>query len=346
MRIENEIKLDYSDVLICPKRSESPSRKNVLLHRKFKFLNSGFDWEGVPIVASNMSTVGTMDMARALSKFDMSVCLHKHYSIDRLVKFFSESNNAFYTMGIKDEDAEKFNVFVERYGRSPDFICLDVANGYTRHFVDYCKRMRDKCPKSVLMAGNVCTPEMVQELLLAGGVDIVKIGIGPGSACTTRIVTGIGYPQLSATIECADAAHGLKGHIIADGGCTCPGDVVKAIGAGADFVMLGGMLAGHDECEAEWEINSQTGRKTFMKFYGMSSKEAMDKFNGGVANYRAAEGRSAKIPYRGSVSDTVQEVLGGLRSACTYVGTESLKDLSKCCKFVRVNNTHNRIFEN
>ena len=345
MRIENEIKLDYSDVLICPKRSESPSRRNVVLERKFKFLNSGAEWEGVPIVAANMATVGTFSMVRALAGFNMPVCLHKHYPVEHLVKFFSE-NDAFYTMGIKEEDSSKFDEFVSLFGRNPRMICLDVANGYTRYFVDHCKKIRDKCPDSILMAGNVCTPEMVQELLLAGGVDIVKIGIGPGSACTTRLVAGVGFPQLSANIECADAAHGLKGHIVADGGCVTSGDVAKAFGAGADFVMLGGMFAGHDECEADWETDPKTGRKLFMKFYGMSSREAMEKFNGGVAPYKASEGRSAKVPYRGPAESTVQEILGGLRSACTYVGTESLKDFSKCCKFIRVNNTHNRIFEN
>lgn len=344
MRIENEVKLDYSDVLICPKRSESPSRRNVTLHRRFRFLNSNAEWEGVPIVAANMSTVGTFDMARALQKHDMMTCLHKHHNIACLVEFFSKSQ-AFYTLGIKNEDFLRLKLFVETYGSAPRFICLDVANGYTRYFVERCGEIRKMFPKSVLMAGNVCTPEMVQELLLSGGVDIVKIGIGPGSACTTRIVTGVGYPQLSATMECADAAHGLKGHIVADGGCTTPGDVAKAFGAGADFVMLGGMLAGHEECDAEWERDPKTGRKSFMKFYGMSSKEAMEKFNGGVADYRASEGRSAKVPYRGEVENTVQEILGGLRSACTYVGTENLKDFSKCCKFVRVNNTHNRTLE-
>jgi len=343
MRIENDIKLDYSDVLICPKRSESPSRKNVVLSRKFNFLNSGVSWEGVPVVAANMSTVGTFGMARALSDFGMPVCLHKHYSVGELVEFF-KGGRAFYTLGISDQDFEKINAFSIANGSPPDLVCLDVANGYTKYFVEKCRQIRSAFPKSVLMAGNVCTPEMVQELLLAGGVDIVKIGIGPGSACTTRIVTGVGYPQLSACIECADAAHGLKGHIVADGGCTTSGDVAKAFGAGADFVMLGGMLAGHDECEGTWEYVDS--RKAFMRFYGMSSKHAMEKFNGGQSDYKASEGRCATVPYKGPVEGTVREILGGLRSACTYVGTESLKDLSKCCKFVRVNNTHNRFFEN
>ena len=343
MRVESEVKLDYSDVLICPKRSEAPSRKNVDLHRKYTFLNSRQEWEGVPILAANMSTVGTLAMAERLLERDMMTCLHKHYEIGQLVEFFSKSP-AFYTLGIKDDDFEKLKLFAARFGAPPKFICLDVANGYTKYFVDRCRDLRSICPKSVIMAGNVCTPEMVQELILSGGVDIVKIGIGPGSACTTRITTGVGYPQLSATIECADAAHGLKGHIVADGGCVHPGDVAKAFGAGADFVMLGGMLAGHDECEGDW-VTDDSGRRVGFGFFGMSSHEAMSRFNGGKSDYRASEGRSVRVPYRGSVLDTVDEVLGGLRSACTYVGTERLKDFSKCCTFVRVNRTHNKVFE-
>lgn len=345
MRIESEVKLDYSDVLICPKRSEAPSRKNVNLTRNYIFLNSGATWQGVPIIASNMSTVGTFSMARALSRKSMISCLHKHYTTAQIVKFFqSEGEIAFYTLGIKEEDFQKIIEFRGIFGDFPKFICLDVANGYTRYFVDRCRQLRDMCPRSVIMAGNVCTPEMVQELLLSGGVDIVKIGIGPGSVCTTRIITGIGYPQLSATIECSDAAHGLKGHIVADGGCTTPGDVAKAFGAGADFVMLGGMLAGHDECEGDWLLDD-SGTRSSMGFYGMSSDEAMKKFNGGRADYRASEGKSTTVPYRGAVASTLDQISGGLRSSCTYVGTESLKDFSKCCKFVRVNRTHNGIFE-
>lgn len=343
MRIENEILLDFSDVLIRPKRSEAPSRKNVSLNRKFKFLNSGVEWEGIPIVAANMSTTGTIAMAKVFNKHSMSVCLHKYYTINQLVEFF-RSNQAFYTLGIKDDEFEKLNSFVRVFGSAPKYICLDVANGYTKFFVEKCKQIRDKFKNSVIMAGNICTGEMVQELLLSGGVDIVKVGIGGGSVCTTRIVTGVGVPQFSSILECADAAHGLKGHVVSDGGCVSSGDVVKAFGAGADFVMLGGMLSGHEECEGDWHYDDN-GNKQYLSFYGMSSKEAMDKFNGGQNNYRASEGRSVKVPYKGIVEDTIVEILGGIRSACTYVGTETLKDFSKCCTFIRVNNTHNRIFE-
>lgn len=343
MRVENEVLLDFSDVLISPKRSESPSRKNVNLNRKFTFLNSGVVWEGVPIVAANMSTTGTMSMAKAFSKHSMLVCLHKYYSINQLTEFY-RSNQAFYTLGIKDDDFDKLNNFVKVFGSAPKYICLDVANGYTKFFVEKCKQIRDKFKDSVLMAGNICTPEMVQELLLSGGVDIVKIGIGGGSACTTRLVTGVGLPQFSAVVDCADAAHGLKGHVVSDGGCTTPGDLCKAFGAGADFVMLGGMLSGHEECEGDWDFDDN-GNKKFLNFYGMSSKEAMEKFNGGQNNYRASEGRSVRVPYKGFIEDTIIEILGGIRSSCTYVGTETLKDFSKCCTFVRVNNTHNKVFE-
>lgn len=359
MKIENEVLLDYSDVLIRPKRSESPSRKNVDLNRKFTFLNSNQTWEGVPIIAANMASTGTFAMAKSFQKHNMLVCLHKFYSTEELINFY-ENNEAFYTLGIKDSDFEKLNYFVKNKGSSPKYICLDVANGYTKYFVDKCKQIRDKFPDSVLLAGNVCTPEMVQELLLSGGVDIVKIGIGGGSACLTRVVAGVGVPQLSAVIECADAAHGLRGHIVADGGCTTSGDVAKAFGAGADFVMLGGMLSGHEECEGDWEYEYKSTkgfwqpidpgtpsekRKKSLKFFGMSSKEAMEKFNGGKCEYKASEGRCVSVPYRGLVEDTIIEILGGIRSTCTYVGTEKLKDLSKCCTFVRVNNTHNKVFE-
>ena len=219
-------------------------------------------------------------------------------------------------------------------------MCIDVANGYTESFVSFVAKMRERYPHLVIMAGNVVTGEMTEELILSGA-DIVKVGIGPGSVCTTRKMTGVGYPQLSAIIECADAAHGLEGHICADGGCTTPGDIAKAFGGGADFVMLGGMLAGHDECGGE--TVEREGQK-FQRFYGMSSKAAMEKYAGGVAQYRAAEGKEVLVPYRGPVAATVQEILGGVRSACTYVGARRLRELSKRTTFVRVTQQLNEVF--
>jgi GMP reductase len=360
MRIESEVKLDYSDVLIKPKRSMGFSRSAVNLTRNYTFLNSQIFWEGVPLIAANMSTTGTFAMTNALAKFRASVCLHKHYPVDELIEFYKTDNaqvRASLTFGIKDSDYDKLVEVTDRLGGpiAVPFITIDAANGYTEYFVNRCAQVRELLPKTIIMAGNVCTPEMVQELLFAG-VDIVKIGIGPGSVCTTRVKTGVGYPQFSAVAECAEAAHGLQGHICADGGCTVAGDVVKAFGAGADFVMLGGMLAGTDECEGEWEYNHVTeyadvnyerrvGKKA-LKFYGMSSEEAMKKYNGGKASYKAAEGKSVTIPFKGPAGAIVEEVLGGLRSACTYVGTESLKDFSKCCTFVKVNRTHNTVYGN
>ena len=181
---------------------------------------------------------------------------------------------------------------------------------------------------------------MTQELILSGA-DIVKVRIGPGSVCTTRIQTGVGYPQLSAVIECADAAHGLGAHIIADGGCTCPGDVAKAFGGGADFVMLGGMFAGHDE--GKGKIIKKNGIK-FIEFYGSSSDTANEKHYGGLADYRSSEGKNVKLKYRGKIKDTILNILGGLRSSCAYVGAPTLKQLSKCTTFVRVNQQHNDAF--
>jgi GMP reductase len=213
---------------------------------------------------------------------------------------------------------------------------MDIAN----ILLILLKKTRKVFKDKVIIAGNVVTGEMVEELILSGA-DIVKVGIGPGSVCTTRVKTGVGYPQLSATIECADAAHGLGGHIIADGGCKMPGDVAKAFGAGADFVMLGGMLAGHDESGGQ--VIEKDGKK-YKEYYGMSSKTAMEKHSGGVANYRASEGKTVTIPYRGPVANTLQDVLGGVRSTCTYVGARKLKELSKRTTFIRVLEQENQVF--
>ncbi len=338
MRIEPELRLDFDDVLIRPKRSVAPSRASIELKRTYQFQNksSATNWTGVPLMAANFDTVGTMQMASALHKLNMLTCLHKFYSLEDLLEFFTHNparDSTFYTLGVREEDFEKLVRFVDRSEGGANLICIDAANGYTKYFVDRVRQVRALCTKATIMAGNVATPEMVQELLIEGRADIVKVGIGPGSVCTTRSVTGVGYPQLSAIIECADAAHGNQGHICADGGCRTPGDVAKAFGAGADFVMLGGMLAGTDECEGEWLV--EDGRKTAFRFYGMSSREAQEKHIGGVKEYCAAEGKSIEVPSKGPASGVMQEVTGGLRSACAYVGAERLKDLHKCCTFIR-----------
>lgn len=327
MRIIEDMKLDYKDVLITPKRSTLSSRSQVKLERLFNFRSSN-SWFGVPIIAANMDGVGTFNMDNALNSYHCMTAITKHYQdVDLIEHFKMKMNSSVYSLGISDTDLQKFDNVYNIVGDKMMRVCIDVANGYTQSFVDFIKRFRERYPYVLLMAGNVVTPEMTEELILAG-VDIVKVGIGPGSVCTTRKMTGIGYPQLSAVIECADAAHGLRGHIIADGGCSVPGDVVKAFAAGADFVMLGGMLAGHKEGGASAMGGNQ--------FYGMSSETAMDLHNGGVANYRASEGKTVEIPYRGDVSRTLQDILGGLRSACTYVGASELKELSKRATFVRV----------
>ncbi|MBC8416795.1 GMP reductase [bacterium] len=339
MRIENEILLDYKDVLLRPKRSVLGSRKEVDLKRDFTFRNCDQRWSGVPIVAANMDHTGTVDMAHALSEFDMLTCLHKYTNPDQIDENLPVHSVAL-TIGLKDQDWSMLDLLLRG---NPDiqFICLDVANGYSERFSKFVKKVRKTWPDKIIIAGNVVTGEMTEELIL-NGADIVKVGIGPGSVCTTRIQTGVGYPQLSAVIECADAAHGVGGHIMADGGCTCPGDVAKAFGAGADFVMLGGMLAGHDECSGE--VIGHNGSK-YKRFYGMSSAHANDKYNGGLSEYRTSEGRQVLVPYRGDVSSQVQDILGGVRSACTYIGARKLKQMPKCTTFIRVNSTHNAVFE-
>jgi GMP reductase len=347
MRLETEVKLDFKDVLIRPKRSTLSTRSNVDISREFRFRHAGVEYHGVPIVAANMDTIGTLEIALALEPFELSTALHKHYGVEDSVQFFralARKSAAFYSMGIARADEDKFHKVMAEAGTGADsairYVCIDVANGYTEGFVSFVAKIRERYPHLVIMAGNVVTGEMTEELILSGA-DIVKVGIGPGSVCTTRKMTGVGYPQLSAIIECADAAHGLEGHICADGGCTTPGDVAKAFGGGADFVMLGGMFAGHDECGGE--TVERDGDK-FQRFYGMSSKAAMEKYAGGVAQYRAAEGKEVLVPYRGPVAGTVQEILGGVRSACTYVGARRLRELSKRTTFVRVTQQLNEVF--
>ena len=344
MRIESDIKLGFKDVMLRPKRSTLSSRATVSVERKFKMLHCGTSWQGIPIMAANMDTVGTFEMAKALADQQLFTAVHKHYSPAEWKSFMQSTGtsikeNIAISTGTSTSDAEKLDLILKE-NSSLRFICIDVANGYSEKFVDFVKSTRSKYADKVIIAGNVVTGEMVEELLLAGA-DIIKVGIGPGSVCTTRVKTGVGYPQLSAIIECADAAHGLDGQIISDGGCKVPGDVVKAFGGGADFVMLGGMLAGHEESGGE--LIEKDGKK-YKQFYGMSSETAMNKYAGGVAEYRASEGKTTEIPYRGNVADTVQDILGGLRSACTYVGAKSLKELSKRTTFIRVAEQHNEWF--
>ena len=381
MRLEEDVKLDYKDVLIRPKRSTLGSRKEVDLQRKYKFRNfEAYDLQdviddehfaGIPIMAANMDGVGTFAMADTLATAGMFTCLVKTYGVDELVEYFDtdmyeRTNHVAMSIGITDTDRNKFDSVYERADGNLKYVCIDVANGYSNRFRDFVASFRQQYPNIVIIAGNVVTGEMTEELILAGA-DIVKVGIGPGSVCTTRIQTGVGYPQLSAVIECADAAHGLGGHIIADGGCTTPGDVAKAFAAGADFVMLGGMLAGHDEGGGEvitkryatnelrpipkmsgtdWDIDERIiEEKKFVTFYGMSSQAANDKHFGGLKEYRSSEGREVLVPYRGAVGNTVQDILGGLRSTCTYAGAVKLKNLSKCTTFVRCTQTHNPVYE-
>ena len=368
MRIEQDIKLDYKDVLIRPKRSTLQSRKQVRLERKFEYRNSKETYEGIPIMASNMDGVGTFEMADKLAEGNMFTCLVKTFSVEQLVEYFNSdiperTENVAMSIGTSDADFLKLVDVQAKVKSNLKYVCMDIANGYSDHFAARVRKVRDQFPDLVIIAGNVVTGEMTEELIL-NGADIVKVGIGPGSVCTTRIQTGVGYPQLSAVIECADAAHGLGGHIIADGGCTCPGDVAKAFAAGADFVMLGGMLAGHNEGGGEVitkyyqtnelireDVGDQTKetrhveQKQFVQFYGMSSESANDKHFGGLKNYRSSEGRTVLVPYRGEVAKTVQEILGGVRSTCTYAGALKLKQLAKCTTFVRCTQTHNSVYE-
>lgn len=344
MHVEYDIKLGFDDVMIRPKRSTLKSRSEVSLERTYRFRNSGRRWSGVPVVAANMDTVGTFATARAMSRHHLPTAIHKHYPMEQWQEFLQSAGDdlcdrVMVSTGTSDADFQQLRRILALDTRLL-FICIDIANGYSEHFVHFVSRVRQTFPDHVIVAGNVVTGEMTEELLLAGA-DIVKVGLGPGSVCTTRRKSGVGYPQLSAVISCADAAHGLNGHVISDGGCTCPGDVAKAFGAGADFVMLGGLLAGHDESGGE--VIEEDGKR-YREFYGMSSDTAMKKYQGGIAEYRASEGKAVRVPYRGPLSETLRDILGGLRSTCTYVGAARLKELSKRTTFICVREQENPMF--
>jgi GMP reductase len=339
MKIETDIKLDFNDVLFRPKRSSLSSRGEVDLTREIIFKN-GYKWTGVPIIVSNMDTVGTFEMYKVMHRHKIITCFHKHYALEDY-PLDMDRNYYMVSSGITDGDQERLHALITRL--NPLFVCVDVANGYMKSFVDFIRKIREKYPDIIIVCGNVVSREMVEELIMNCGADIVKVGIGSGSVCITRLQTGVGMPQLSAVIESADSAHGLNGFIVSDGGCTTPADIAKAFGGGADFVMLGGMLAGHDESGGEIVIDETTGQKSKI-FYGMSSSTAMEQYNGGVASHRSAEGKTVKIPYRGSVEKTVLDILGGIRSTCTYIGAKRIKDIPKCTTFIRVNNQVNQVY--
>jgi len=341
MKILDDVKLDFSDVLLLPKRSEYSSRSEVSLERTFRFKYSPYSWTGVPIMVANMDTTGTIQMALELKKHKVLTCLHKYYKPDDLKDVGLDPEYYAVSTGINDNDLINLEEIVKKIPIK--FICIDVANGYMTKFVERCAEIRSKYPDKILIAGNVCTSEGVLQLITNGKVDIVKVGIGSGSCCTTRKQTGIGMPQLSAVIECADTAHGLNAHIISDGGLQVVGDFSKAYAGGADFVMSGSLFAGHKESGGELVSDEKTN-ELYKVFYGMSSTKAMEKYSGGVAKYRSSEGKAVKIAYRGPVENTILDIQGGIRSCMTYLGAKKIKDIPKCATFVRVNRQLNQIY--
>lgn len=345
MRLLQTEELDFNDVLILPQRSTIKSRKDVSIEREFKFLHSGKTWKGCPIIAANMMT-GSMKMASALAKFKMLTALHKHYSAIQLINFWQEENiiaqnNTFYTLGIRNDDLIKYNQVCNKLSFKPNFICIDAPSAHLEIFVEFLKNFRKENPEQIIMAGNVATGSMAEELILAGA-DIIKCGISGGANCLTRKLTGVGRPMISTIEDCSDKSHGLKGHITSDGGCVYPADLFKAFCAGADFVMIGSILAGSDECEGD--IVEHNG-KLHKEFFGMSSTTAMNKFYGGKDLYRSSEGRTTLVPCKGKVDYIIEDILGGIRSGLSYIGAEKLKYASKRATFIKTSNQLNKSME-
>ena len=329
----DEIYLDFDDVMIVPRLSELNSRSEVNLEKEFVFTNKiselPIKWTGIPIVAANMDTTGTFEVYDVLRKYKMLTAMNKFYTLKDYLDakkrgIVLEQDYFMVSTGISIEIYINLVDIMENI--NCNWICIDVANGYMTSFVEFCKKVREKFPNKIIVAGNVVTPEMVEKLLHEVDVDVVKIGIGPGSACLTRMKTGVGIPQFTAINKCRAR------YIISDGGIKSPGDMVKAFGAGADFVMMGGAFAGHDENLGE--IVEENGEK-FKLFYGMSSNHAMVKYYGKMNDYRASEGTVLKIKYKGKLEDTVNDYLGGLRSACTYTNSATLNDFANNAEFIR-----------
>lgn len=338
MKFEEDIKYDFCDVLLKPKRSDLSSRKEVNLERTIKFKYSGREWTGIPIMTSNMDTIGTFEMYNVLSRYKMITVFHKFYSLEDFnnLNVALDPNYYMITTGISENDFTRTCELINEL--NPYFLMIDIANGYSTKFMEFCKNMRSLYPKLTIFAGNIATGDMVKELLLYSKVDVVKCGIGSGQLCITRTKTGVGVPQLSVSIECSESANGLNGHIISDGGCNTPGDISKALCGGAHFVMLGGMLGGHKESGGD--LITENG-KQYKMIYGMSSKFAQDKYYGGMNSYRSSEGKVRKLLYKGSVEGTIQDILGGLRSTGTYIGASRVKDFPKCATFLKVNRVLN-----
>ena len=345
MRINYDAKLNFEDVLLQPKRSTLTSRKDVDMTRKFTFRNSKKVMNFTPIFASNMDGVGTFSMAKVLQEYKMMTTITKTTTPEQWRKAVGSGvrlqsvSVCTGTNKVFDDDAEDYRNMQEVLKSFPDvkMITIDVANAYHQNMVGFVAKVREEYPDKVIIAGNVVTPEMTEELII-NGADVVKIGIGPGSVCTTRTMAGVGVPQFSAILECADAANGVDGHIMADGGCTQPGDIAKAFGGGAHMVMIGGMLAGHNESEVE-AVDGQR------EFYGMSSDRAREVQGKRKDGYRGNEGKLIHLPDRGHVKDTVEDILGGVRSACTYIGARRLKDMPKCATFVTTYNVINKVYD-
>jgi GMP reductase len=373
MLIDHELQLDFDDVLISPQRSTLTSRSDINLERTFKFYNSPRTWHGIPIVCANMSFC-SFNMAKSLASHKMIACLHKYHTVDQLYQYFIENSKnidyTFVSIGYKKSDLKHLLELKEKLHNIQPNICIDVPNGHMDVFVKYCKSVRENFPDSIIIAGNVTNTSSTQELLIYGGVDIVKVGIGGGSACTTRFLTGCGVPQLTCCLDNAYISHGLQngdkkmGLICSDGGHKNAGDVCKALCAGSDFVMLGGYFAGTESCDGEWQYEYRGAivnndrvvinewwqpndpgyktekRKKNFTYYGMSTHHAQEIYEDNIKNYRASEGTKITVQYKGSVDQVVQELLGGIRSACCYIGAKSVKDMCKCAKFIRVSNIH------
>jgi IMP dehydrogenase len=330
----------FDDVLIVPKFSEVNSRSEVDISTNLRELRFK-----LPVISANMDTVTGDAMSRAMLRNGAQACIHRFGTIEETVDLFQRSHatdlhvSPMVSIGVGSIELQRAKALFDEGAHT---YVVDVAHGAQLSVAKQVLALREILgPYVNIVAGNFATGESVKHFLEYVGfaVDAIKVGIGPGSACTTRIKTGVGYPQLSAVLDIARTIEQTGVTVIADGGMKTAGDICKAIAAGADMAMLGGMLAGTEETpgdafspSSELQFNP---KNAFKKYRGSASLESY-RDQGKEAKHRTAEGESFLVPYKGPVADILQDIEGGLRSSLSYVGASNLKEFQRRAEFVRI----------
>jgi len=309
--------ITFDDILLIPSYNHYESRRLVDLSVTDK---SGKLTLALPVMSSNMDTVTESEMANFMSDKGGIGVLHRFMSIERNVLEFKNCRaTTFVSVGCGDKEFERA---IALRDAGATFFCIDVAHAHAKYVGRTLKRLREQLGDACIMAGNVATYAGA-DYLASCGADLIKVGIGGGSVCSTRVKTGFGVPMLSSIKECAR----VDRSIVADGGIKAPGDIVKAIAFGADFVMVGGMLAGTRPTPGP-VLTKEDGRQV-KEYRGMASREAQDDFIGGMPEWKTAEGVAVEVPFRDDADAVMADIIGGMRSGLTYGGSDTIRELQR-----------------